>query len=150
MSDSEFHVMAWPLAAMSFIVHRHLQNLERVLGTHELTVPHWRVLNALSDRDGLSVRDVAAHAAIELREIQPVVIEMSEAGLIDCAISATDAENSVASLTQRGRELFNEIVPAVKDCHAQSLEGIDDDDFDALLRLLGQIQTNVYGTDFEA
>lgn len=146
MNDNEFHVMAWPLAAMSFIVHRHLQNLEGFLGDHGLTVPMWRVLNALADRDGLSIRDVASHAALDAKEIRAVVRQMEADDLVSCESAPNDRANITASLTKSGRAAFAKILPTVKFCHEQSLNGINDEEFDALLRLLGKVQTNVYET----
>ena len=76
-----------------------------------LTVPEWRVIAILGEEANLSANEVALRTAMDKVTVSRAVSKLLEAGNIARSFAKEDKRRSVLSLTNTGRDIYNNIVP---------------------------------------
>lgn len=108
-----------------------------------ITIPEWRVLVNLTQRNDLSVRDIEVHVAMEKSKVSRAASRLEEAGYI--AKSRHDGDKRLVKLrlTERGRDLMAELLP-MAEAFQKEIEAELGDTFSGfeagLDRLLGEAE----------
>lgn len=114
-----------------------------ILKNESISLPAWRVLTALTDRDDQTLSELAAHAGTELSYLSRVVIHAQERGLVVRSVSKTDRRSTRVSITPDGRALVRAVMPQSRALEASWLHGIPQDDVENLRRTLQALYHNV-------
>ncbi|MCW4115332.1 MarR family transcriptional regulator [Aurantimonas sp. MSK8Z-1] len=101
------------------------------------------VLLALGDHDGMSLRDLAARLAVRPPTITKTVARLIAQGLIEKRSSETDARQSHAFLSEKGRALVDEVRAAQKAVERSALKGLSDKERKTLRKLLQRVEKNL-------
>jgi DNA-binding MarR family transcriptional regulator len=101
------------------------------------------VLLALDGEDGLSLRDLAARLSVRPPTVTKTMARLSAQGFIEKRASGTDARQSHAFLTARGRALVEEVKQAQKAVERAAFDDFSDRERKALRKLLGRVERNL-------
>lgn len=114
-----------------------------ILKKEDISLPEWRVLTALTDRNDQSLSELAAHAGTELSYLSRVVLHAQERGLVVRAASTADKRTTHVTITAEGRALVRAVMPQAKALEASWLQGIPKPDVDNLRKTLQALYLNV-------
>src|SRR3954469_24580856 len=123
--------------------------LDRVFRAHGLTAPSFGVLVTLArvdDGGGVSQRRLMDELDLTSGTISVRMDRLVSEGLVDRRPDPASARNTLISLTERGRELFERVVPAHLDNERRLLSALGDQQLDALTALLRKLLVEFEGS----
>jgi DNA-binding MarR family transcriptional regulator len=110
--------LSYLLAQASFLVSN---QFHRELERSNISVPFWRVLAAVSDRESLSVGALAKMAFYKQPTLTKIIDRMIEAGLVKRLEYAKDRRRVDIAITDAGRALFKVLMLRAKEHEGQVL-----------------------------
>src|SRR4051812_2095966 len=141
-----------PLAVVSRLgrLRAHIDaELDGVFAAHGLTAPSFAVLVTLArvdDGGGVSQRRLMDELGLTSGTISVRMDRLVAEGLVDRRPDPASARNTLISLTERGRELFERVVPAHLANERRLLSGLSDDELEALAGLLRKLLVEFEGS----
>ncbi len=75
-----------------------------------LTIPEWRVLATVGERDMLRAKDIEAERHLHKTVVSRAIAKLRARGLVDLKNNSQDRRESFLLLTPKGRKLYDEIV----------------------------------------
>jgi DNA-binding MarR family transcriptional regulator len=127
--------------------------LEAVFAEHGLSAPGFAVLVTLARLDrpaGVPQRTLTDELGLTSGTISVRMDRLEEQGLVERRAGAGDRRNSLIVLTEKGRALFERIVPAHLENERRLLTALDDDEQALLATLLRKLLVGYEGTLPEA
>jgi DNA-binding MarR family transcriptional regulator len=112
------------------------------LRRHDITLPMWRVLATLADRDDQTVTEIARRSGLAVYTTSRLVAAATEAGRVQRR-TGRDARSLNLRLTREGRRLVERLTPRARDLERTALEGIEPAEAALLRDLLRRIAANV-------
>ena len=79
-----------------------------------LSIPEWRVLATVGERDLLRAKDIEAERHLHKTVVSRAIAKLRRRGLIDLKTNSEDRRESFLMLTTKGRELYAEIIPLAR------------------------------------
>jgi DNA-binding MarR family transcriptional regulator len=76
-----------------------------------ISVPEWRVLAALGERPELTGRDVGVSTRMHKTKVSRTMAALEARGLLTRRPGADDRREAYAALTEKGRAVYQELVP---------------------------------------
>lgn len=101
------------------------------------------VLMALGHEDGLTLRDLALRLTVRPPTITKTVARLATQDLVEKRPSPTDARQSHAYLTPKGRALVEEVRAAQKAVERSALATLSERERKSLRKLLQRIERNL-------
>lgn len=123
--------------------------LEAVFERHGLTAPSFAVLVTLARLDrpaGVPQRTLMDELGLSSGTISVRMDRLEEEGLVERRPDADDRRNSLIVLTERGRLLFERVVPAHLENERRLLVALDDEEQAVLATLLRKLLAEYEGT----
>jgi DNA-binding MarR family transcriptional regulator len=123
--------------------------LERRFQEHGLSAPSFAVLVTLArvdDGGGVSQRRLMAELGLTSGTVSVRMDRLVAEGLVDRRGDPSSARNTLISLTDRGRELFEHVVPAHLDNERTLLSALSTDELDILAGLLRKLLVEFEGS----
>jgi DNA-binding MarR family transcriptional regulator len=114
----------------------------------ELTIPEWRVMAVLGQAPGLSAREVAAATAMDKVQVSRAVASLLAAKRLTRTAHAKDGRALHLSLSQKGRGIYNQVVPLALDLEQRFLSVLNSQErkaLDALLEKLSDVNLEQAG-----
>jgi DNA-binding MarR family transcriptional regulator len=90
-----------------------------------LTIPEWRVLATVGERDMLRAKDVEAERHLHKTVVSRAIARLRARGLVDLKNNAEDRRESFLLLTAKGRKLYDEIIPLARTYSEEILASLD-------------------------
>lgn len=115
-------------------------------GKFQLTLPEWRVMAVLGEEPDLSAGQVADRTAMDKVAVSRAVNKLLEMGRIERHFANEDRRRSVLALSDKGQEVYREIVPIALGYEAKLLEQFSEkerEQLETLLTKLSQSQIDV-------
>ena len=109
------------------------------------TLQMWRVLAALSERDGRRMGDLSETTSIEVSTLTRLVDTMEKKGLVARRRDGADARAIVLHATPAGRRLTERILPIAERYEAVALAGFSAAEAKALKTALRRLYANMDG-----
>src|SRR6516225_11745323 len=134
-----YRISDYPMHYLAAIQRQNQLNLARVLRACALTVPTWRVLSTLAQKDGQTVGQIAGMAVLDRSALGRLLEQMETDRLVERASPPEDRRAVVIRLTPAGRNRFAAALPLVERHYRGLLHGLTPADFKALMRLLRRI-----------
>lgn len=126
---------------MNVLAERLSRRLALVYGERfGLTIPEWRILAHLSQRDGVSVREVRMRVRMDKVKVTRAAHRLEQAGLVTKTQNADDRRLVCLALTDAGKRRMAELVPYVTDFHERLMGVLDDDERQAFLKALAKLE----------
>lgn len=105
-----------------------------------ITVPGWRIMAVLGRFSGLSAAEVAERTAMDKVAVSRAVSSLLAAGFISRSFADDDRRRSVLAFTQKGREVYKEIVPLALSYETDLISVLTPVQREALRELLAALQ----------
>ena len=117
--------------SLPMLLHRAIDMLmprfRRIFKEFGLTEQQWRVLRVLWEIEEISHKDLAALTLISPPSLVGVLDRLCAMELIERRRSAIDRRNVLLPTTKQGRDLRDQIMPAVQQTYFELRDSIDDD-----------------------
>jgi DNA-binding MarR family transcriptional regulator len=131
-------------------VRRHIDGaLDRVFAACGLTAPSFAVLVTLArvdDGDGVSQRRLMDELGLTSGTVSVRMDRLVAEGLVERRPDPASARNTLITLTDRGREVFEHVVPAHLDNERRLLSALSVEELDALAGLLRKLLVEFEGS----
>ena len=108
-----------------------------------ITPKQWITLKFLIEEDGLDQKRLALITDRDKTSLTRLVTGMEKRGLVRREPSSIDKRVNRLFITDRGRNLFHDLMPVVNACIGDMQSGIDQDDINTVIRVSKQIQENI-------
>ncbi len=103
----------------------------------------WRLLVVLAWDIPITAHNVSDKAHVDRALVTKGFRSLEEKGLITLEPQPTNSRSRLASLTEKGHVLFDQLLPIVLERETCLLQGIDQDERDQFLKTLGKIVKNL-------
>ena len=113
--------------------------LQERLGRYGVSVAQWSMLLLLWEEESLTQKELSRRQQIEEPTAARTLQRMERDGLIRRVRDKEDSRRRRVVLTERGRELCGELVPAALEVNALATHGLSDDEKKRLVSLLGYV-----------
>lgn len=90
----------------------------------DLSIPEWRVIAILGEAGGLSAREVGEKTAMDKVAVSRAAARLAEAGYITRKTDSRDKRRHELRLTDKGREIYETVVPVALDYEASLLDAL--------------------------
>ncbi|VCU71667.1 MarR family protein [Pigmentiphaga humi] len=114
-----------------------------ILRNESISLPEWRVLTVLTDRDQQTLSELASHVGTELSYLSRIVVHAEQRGLVARLASPADKRSTCVSITEAGRAMVRLFMPQARALEATWLRDIPPDDVKVLRRTLQALYINV-------
>lgn len=101
----------------------------------DITSVQFAALDAIVENPGIDQAGVATLIAYDRPTIGEVINRLVGKGLVERAVSKTDRRSRVLSLTPLGREVFERLLPIVRELQDAILENLDPHEREIFLSL---------------
>lgn len=142
--DDNFRLTDYPMHYFAAIQVRNQTNAERVLAEIDVTPVEWRVLAVLHTRAGQKIGEIADVTALDRFKVSRCLNRLTDMGLVERDDANGDKRRVRMALTPAGQEKFKAALAIIKRVYLTNFEGITDEEFETLMRLLRRIKDNVY------
>jgi DNA-binding MarR family transcriptional regulator len=123
--------------------------IEAVLRPHGLGSTQWAIMYELTASGPTSQRDLGRLLHIERASLSGVVATLVRKGLVEQTPSDTDQRQRLVTLTDAGRQLWQELPDPFAAVRTVGLAGIDTDDLATAVRVLQkateQVERHTFG-----
>ena len=113
----------------------------------ELTRAQWRALKATSRQEGLSQTELADYLDMEPIPVGRVIDRLEKTGFVERRNDPADRRRWRLYLTPKAHAVVDEMEDIATGLREDALRGVERDDLDALMRVLGQIKENLVVLD---
>ena len=107
-----------------------------------LSVSEWRVLVVLGTSNVFSASEIVERSSVTKVNVSRATKSLQKRGLLKRDINGTDKRRAALRLTAEGKEIYTVLVPLVTALEVELLDGLTQDEFDMLLRLMSKIRSN--------
>ncbi|MEM9708577.1 MAG: MarR family winged helix-turn-helix transcriptional regulator [Pseudomonadota bacterium] len=108
---------------------------------HGLSIAEWRVMVHLLHSDEVSIRDICDYANLDKPKASRAVKRLEKDGLVEKRSGAKDGRLVAISLTNAGRRVIYEILPAAKAVEANLLGALQLEEQRALARTMEKLHS---------
>lgn len=117
--------------------------MSRRLKPFGLTPEQWTLLGCLAEQDGITQRELAERTFKDGPTTTRLLDKLMEIGLVRRDDCVTDRRSFIVSITDKGRELRDQILPIAARMNEDAGFGIPNNEKIVLFSLLNQIQKNI-------
>ena len=103
---------------------------------YDIVIPEWRVLANLGQRGKLSAKQIGERAHMNKTKVSRAAAALEQSGLIMRNTDNNDKRSAILSLTGKGRDIYNRIVPVAIDFANELESALDPEDLRAFDQML--------------
>jgi len=118
-------------------------DLAEGLKTINITIPYYRILSVLNVRDGRSIGELVVYTMTEQSTVSKLIGRMEAHGLVERRADPKDGRIVNIHLCDAGREALAQIRPLALTHYQRAIEGIDEEEREALVNTLHKILENI-------
>lgn len=112
-------------------------------GRFALKVPEWRLMAVLGERESATQRELCEATAMDKVTVNRASKALEDRGLIGRAPNAADGRSHHLTLTETGRELYDQIVPLALSVEAELEKILGSGEAKMLENMLTQLRARV-------
>lgn len=106
-----------------------------------LTTMEWRVLSTVSYHCEISARDICTFTHLDKMQVSRAISKLIKSELLLQQVSVEDRRKNLLSLSVKGDELYQKIIPLVKNQEQQLLKGLTTEECEQLKMLTVKLST---------
>jgi DNA-binding MarR family transcriptional regulator len=110
---------------------------------HKITPEQFTVLAALVENDGMYQRQICANTFKDRPNMTRIVNILESADLVKRASDANGRKIYKIYITEKGRQVYQKILPTVLKVWGTTVKGIPDEELEILLKVLEKIRKNL-------
>jgi DNA-binding MarR family transcriptional regulator len=134
--------MGFLLSRATWAMNNSVNRMLRENGLPDISVAYFAVLQALWEKDGMSITDLGEKAQLEKSTMTSLIDRMEGAGLVRRDDHPTDRRAYQICLTSRGRELEKELDRVVVRAYKHLTRGIAEEDLGISTRVCERLIQN--------
>ena len=138
-----YRITDYPMHYFAAIQRQNQLNLGRVLRPRGLSVPMWRAMSALRQKEGQTIGEIAQLAVLDRSSLGRLLDDMQRDGLVERAPLPDDRRALAVRLTGKGRAVFEETRSVMQAHYRNVLKGVEPAEFETLRRVLRRVKANV-------
>lgn len=112
----------------------------------DLTPKQWIALRYIAEDTGVDQKQLALITDRDKTSLTRLITGMEKRGLVQRVPSDTDKRVNRLFITEKGRALFQAMIPVVKKAIAQMQDGISTEDIESMIRISKAVQANIKRT----
>jgi len=101
------------------------------------------VLSWLAINDGITQREVVDATHLQPPTVSVILRKMEEEGIVERCQNTNDKRQTKVYLTDFGKRVDEERIALIKNTDALAFEGLSEEEYDTLMRLLGKMRQNL-------
>lgn len=101
------------------------------------------VLAFLAHNDGITQRMLVDKTHLKAPTVSVILRKMESEGMARLCKNPDDKRETRVYLTEYGREVENKGIAKIKETDSLALEGLDEAEYETLMRLLGRVRENL-------
>ena len=113
------------------------------LNTYGIGIMDWRVLSTIAIEPGIPASRLCELVALDKAAVSRSLHKLSDLGLMKFQASPTDPRRKIWTPSEKGYELHARMLDSAIERERLLIEGISPEDFDAFLRVMRQMWSNV-------
>ena len=137
-----YRITDYPMHYFAAIQRQNQLNLARALRGFGLSVPMWRALAALHQKDGQTIGEIAQLAVLDRSSLGRLLDDMAKDGLVEREKLPDDRRALAIKLSAAGRKKFEASLPLAQRHYRNVLKGVSPEEFETLMRVLRRIKSN--------
>jgi DNA-binding MarR family transcriptional regulator len=137
-----YRIGDYPMHYIAAIQRQNQLNLGHTLRSVGLSVPMWRALSALQDKDGQTIGQLADLTVLDRSSLGRLLEDMAAQGLVERQNPPDDRRAVLIRLSAAGKRRFEAALQVMLEHYRRLLRGISDDEFRTLMRLLRRMKAN--------
>jgi DNA-binding MarR family transcriptional regulator len=137
-----YRLTDYPMHYFAAIQRQNQLNFARALREFGLSVPMWRALSALHQKDGQTIGEIAQLAVLDRSSLGRLLDEMAKARLVEREPLPDDRRALAVGLSEHGRKTFEATLPLAQRHYRNVLKGVNAQEFETLMRVLRRIKAN--------
>jgi MarR family transcriptional regulator, organic hydroperoxide resistance regulator len=137
-----YRIGDYPMHYIAAIQRQNQLNLGHTLRPVGLSVPMWRALSALHDKDGQTIGQLADLTVLDRSSLGRLLEDMAAQGLVERQNPPDDRRAVLIRLSAAGKRRFEVALPVMLEHYRRLLRGVSNDDFRTLMRLLRRMKAN--------
>ena len=120
-----------------------ITSVSRVYSTrYGLSVSEWRTMAVLGAQGALSAGEIVERSSMDKVNVSRAIKALRERDFLRRDIDGDDRRRAVVRLTERGREVFHDLVPLVTEVEDGLLAGLTRDERATLFGLMEKVRHN--------
>ena len=132
-----------PETSLGFMLNHTGRGIGHLLNLHfhkyDMTTEQWTVLNRLAEQDGISQKTLAIRAEKDQTNITRLLDQLERKGLVERTVNPDDRRSFLITITEKGRDLNNKLVPIEHQVVSQIAEHLSEERLELLWGCLHQI-----------
>lgn len=116
------------------------RRLARAYAGEGVTIPEWRVLAVISQKDRMAARDVVAMTPLDKMAVSRAVVALEEKGLVRRSEHPEDRRVALLALSAEGRAVFNRIARLALDFEKQLVDELSPEERRRLRESLSRLE----------
>lgn len=137
-----YRILDYPMHYFAAVQRQNQINLTQVLRPLGLSVHAWRVLSALSEKNGQTVGQIADITVLDRSGLGRLLEQMESEGLVERMVAPDDGRAVLIQLAHGGQRRFAAAWPQVSAHYRRLLRGVSDKDFKTLMGVLRRLKAN--------
>ncbi|MFT9850084.1 MarR family winged helix-turn-helix transcriptional regulator [Aneurinibacillus sp. REN35] len=122
--------------------------LAAFLKDFDITPEQWTVIKRLADRDGISQKELSCNVDKDQATLTRILDILERKELIQKQMNKEDRRSFLIYLTEKGREIKEELYPLVEEMFEKVLlENISEDELYIFRQVLAQMNANILHAD---
>ena len=101
------------------------------------------VLSWLAINDGITQREVVDATHLQPPTVSVILRKMEEEGIVERRQNSTDKRQTNVYLTEYGKSVDRERIAKIKETDELAFSGLTEEEYEALMRLLGKMRENL-------
>lgn len=111
----------------------------------DLTPEQWTLLAELAEKGTIYQRELAKNTFKDAPTVSRIIELIRQRGYITRKADKTDRRRFLISLTKQGQAVYDKAAPLVYEARKNGWEGLTDQDFEDLNRILDKVASNIQG-----
>jgi DNA-binding MarR family transcriptional regulator len=140
--ETPYRITDYPMHYFAAIQRQNQLNLARALRGVGVSVPMWRAMAALRQKDGQTIGELAQLTVLDRSSLGRLLDEMARERLVEREPLPDDRRALVVSLSDKGRRTFEAARAVARRHYREVFKGVTKDEFEMLMRVLRQIKAN--------
>lgn len=117
--------------------------MDNRLSKYNITTSQWAVLKLLDTKNHLTQTEIAKELLGDKATAGDIILRLCEKKYIEKSMNKNDKRMYIVSLTPKGKNMISDLERMANDVSKKALEGLSDNDIQALYKSLNQIIDNL-------
>ena len=117
--------------------------MTRALKPYGINVPRWRILAVLSTREYCTIAELARLTSLSQPGVSQVVEQLEAESTVSRTVDPSDNRYQKIGLTEKGRDLFDRILPIAMEYQDRLTVGFNQDEKELAITLCRKMLDNI-------